>query len=469
MAQLGSLQRRTLTTNAASPAPHDAPLSLPTFQTQLRPPSRCDMISFRRTFTLEECARAHVEFVPCVPATHPRGRMCRLWHTWLEDSLPLWKAEAAHVARNVTREAAGAVLLQGKATSRPTAPCAPTTIEQQRGSLRSDSAGPVPLRGAARPSELSSCFEDTSSLSSIEQSTEQHVCPNRLNSSEPGSEEAPLRCAATWLQALMQQISHAQSTLWLIGDSTTMHTAVAAVCMLRSAASTRSVWQWIVPDWSWNGTARDVLYGRLPHCAAHRMGRICYIPANEASQTPSSILRRLSHLGLLRTSDVAVVNVGLWLQRMKGVLLNEVLELIRFADGSASPQLVWRESFAQHFPGTSSGEYPSHKGLVIGPACSGSVTRRPHELEIVEEMIQQSWKMHFLPTWNHTALLGHLHSRLVPLQARQRQHGGKASEVNSASVIATPNALDCTHYCFGSGVYSNTLHLAAALALTSRR
>ena len=165
-------------------------------------------------------------------------------------------------------------------------------------------------------------------------------------------------------------------TLFVMGDSMQFEIFLEIGCRLQREGA-RMV-QMSRPKWAWQTNLPDKANGRVHLCATFEPNssalhsRLCFVPVGTTGRyvpegrdkgTVATALTYMVGVNATRATDVVLANEGAWL---KDVQLRDRTEALRRAVISGSPAnsrhtslwplVVWRESYAQHFP-TSTGAY----------------------------------------------------------------------------------------------------------------
>lgn len=232
-------------------------------------------------------------------------------------------------------------------------------------------------------------------------------------------------------------------TVWIIGDSTSMQSAFVLHCSVSSVlAPGRANEQWHKPPWSGHFPAqgRDARNNRTTMCATLGESRLCYLPAgsDDGLTVARALALAIAH-GNARASDIALMNSGSW-QMGKGrrgdaYQRSAVADVAKLGAHPSCPRLIWRETFAQHFP-TADGVYTRRLNR-SSARCTGRPAVQPPILDEVATSLRKH--MPVLPAWRLTQNLSEAH-------------------VGAAS---SGGQLDCTHYCNLGGVIDATLDALA--------
>ena len=186
-------------------------------------------------------------------------------------------------------------------------------------------------------------------------------------------------------------------------------------------------------------------------CAMRRSnqpGRLCHISAGNGLQEASSaaVCRILSTSGTLRKGDVVVANEGVWRRAFDGDgAVHELQRVGEFADPgscvgilrSLGVRLLWRETAAQHFDRTLTGQYkPGCKIARCGRCGRIMNTTSLLVLNAAVTSRMQSLGVPVLPFFAPTLPLWDAHVARLSLSVRQAQ------------------ILDCTHWCEPNAIFT---------------
>ncbi|KAJ1638079.1 hypothetical protein T492DRAFT_946285 [Pavlovales sp. CCMP2436] len=223
------------------------------------------------------------------------------------------------------------------------------------------------------------------------------------------------------------RIMRPNRTVWVVGDSMSMQMAFVLHCSLAGVA------EWHPPSWGHllQISGRDARNHRIAGCAlSSDGGQLCYLPAGTNALTVAAALHVVIEHGNAVSSDVALVNSGVWqMGHARGdVYQRKMVEsLLKLASHADCPRLFWRESFAQHFPSVDGIWSPQINITATG--CTGRPSAQPPILREVAVKLGAHPRVTVLPSWHSTQHLAAAHY----------------------------GAGDCSHFCTWSGALQATL------------
>ena len=276
-------------------------------------------------------------------------------------------------------------------------------------------------------------------------------------------------------------------TLFVMGDSFGFELFVEVGCRLQREGA-RFI-QTLKPWWAWQTNLPDRSTGRVHTCSTfsdarnRSRGRLCfvpvgttgrYVPEGRNKQSVADALTYMATVNVTRATDVVLANEGAWLDAQHLRQRAEALRRAAVLSGapahrrpiSSWPLVVWRESYAQHFP-TATGAYNLSRpwqGMqqmacthiaapVVKPEALVNVSRallhddRGEESTSVDVTASDAREMvhpiALIDGWSLTSNLPLVHPGLVD----------DATRASDASLNSTSRSrLDCTHICTFNGI-----------------
>jgi len=329
------------------------------------------------------------------------------------------------------RALAALVVLGCTTGGAPAARCEPAAY-LERGAWRKLPPGPLALPPRCVP-------DPAAELTPMDYTAARYAC----NDSAPDAPaNPPPRPRFEWhaerpcAQRPWARLFRPNRTVWIVGDSMSMQTALVLHCSLAGAVPAGVDTRWRAPAWTSliPRSRRDVHNKRTSVCA--HLGadgqRLCFLVAGTASApTVADVLQLAIAHGQARAHDLALVNSGAWqMGRVSGDAYQRrmVAALIRLSRHADCPRLFWRESYAQHFP-TPDGVFTRKSGFNSLVNCTSLPTVQPPVLAEIAAQLRAQAHIHVLPTWRLT-------------QGVPAAHRGNG---------------DCSHYCNWVGVLQATL------------
>ena len=139
------------------------------------------------------------------------------------------------------------------------------------------------------------------------------------------------------------------------------------------------------------------------------------------------------------SSDFVIINFGLWTSQRDSYEMqvqNFAVEVTSLLRNKKTPNIVWQESFPQHFNTTQIAGNGYYDDSAVGTKCCIPVGPSFHEVD-----------------WRNRVADSHL-SKLLPFiriaQVLSTQHD---AHIDKDSKLVSFNLPDCTHYCAPSGVF----------------
>ena len=252
--------------------------------------------------------------------------------------------------------------------------------------------------------------------------------------------EASSQASSVLMNATAASEALGGRSVYFIGDSLSSQHFHAFACELHMDREVRA------------HSTRDISAAGLKvKCAmrhTNQPGRLCHISAGEGLQEASSaaVCRILSSSGTLRKGDVVVANEGVW-RRAYGddSVVQELQRVGEFAEPgscvgilrSLGVRLLWRETAAQHFDRTPTGQYKAGCKLSRCGHC-GRITNTTSLLALNAAVTSrmQSLGVPVLPFFAPTLPLWDAHVARLS-QFVRREH-----------------ILDCTHWCEPNALFS---------------
>ena len=187
-------------------------------------------------------------------------------------------------------------------------------------------------------------------------------------------------------------------------------------------------------------------------CAMRRQdaqpGRVCFLQAGERLDEPSaaSVCKMLSLSGALHAGDIVVANEGLWHRAFdKDGAAREMERVGEFAHhGSCVPRLrslgvrlLWRETSAQHFSRSPTGQYKAGCKVAGCGSCGPIADTVPLEaLNAAVTTRMQSVGVPVLPLFAATLPLWDAHV------------------IRRSAYVQQWHILDCTHFCEPNTIFT---------------
>ena len=251
------------------------------------------------------------------------------------------------------------------------------------------------------------------------------------------------------------------ASAYFVGDSLSLQHMHAFACSLLADVPTRNLTEEL---------ARHSTHGIETQCFRRRdgrPGRVCHFKAGELVTEPSAAeaCKGLANAsGLLGPGDLVVANEGVW-RRAFGYSSNQSLvwgkefELSRVREFSArvarsveaaGATLLWRETAAQHFGRTPTGQYKPGCKDGCKPGCprDGSYKAgcNPHCKSCGEcGAIRNAQPLRSLNA-EISQMMAALHVRVLPVFERSVGMWDEHVARRSAEMVER-NILDCTHFC----------------------
>ena len=242
-------------------------------------------------------------------------------------------------------------------------------------------------------------------------------------------------------------------------------------------ASATKQFRWAAPPWAWETTPSDMRMGRRIVCAsiASKRGdglRFCfvgsgtllsYVGEGKTAATVDGALRRLIAYNLTSSEDYMLINQGSWyLNHMqtncRGVDCDEAqastaAALVHLARTQPHcPHILWRETFATHFP-TTSGLFdrPAHDALALwhktqgraGSNASAGLTCQPYGKPNAQKpavlanvsaiLATEPRRITLLDAWSLTRDMSALHPQHGTVDVRPRHDAHRRARASDES------------------------------------